>query len=380
LTEQDRSSRANIIQTVQTPLGFFVLVVLVVEIILGVLASSSEGSERTYLVLGMLGLIFLLVIIVALLAAFRPGALQGTPAPQAERPEVPQPEQPVETQAAGPTGVSKPLGLPEQHKPGILIDLSHAQNKWQVDSILYLAGDTVIRMVVPPPQEIPWDLRAVEDPEQLKSDDLARWRGLLLGIPYHRRIENRVREAICQWVRQGGHLALLGFELGDRHRETNLNALAGEFGLRFNTDIVAPKGWKPGSAKPYGAPVEFKDIGTGQHPLLEGVERLRFQNLCTLTVDPGAKILLTVGDHGIGWITPETARYTDGALKSGMQGFEVIDEASWVPLIAEAPAGLTGAGKVLAIGTWDVLGSGYELTEDTDNLRFLRNLLAWLGG
>ena len=35
MAEQDKSSRQSIIQTVQTPLGFFVLVVLIVEIILG---------------------------------------------------------------------------------------------------------------------------------------------------------------------------------------------------------------------------------------------------------------------------------------------------------------------------------------------------------
>ena len=127
-------------------------------------------------------------------------------------------------------------------------------------------------------------------------------------------------------------------------------------------------------------PVEFKDVNLGQHLILEGTECLRFQNLCTLTVDPGAQILLTVGDHGISWLKPETARYVDGALESGRQEYEVIDEASWVPLIAEAPAGLTGAGRVLAIGTWDLLGRGYKLTEETDNLVFLRNLLAWLAG
>lgn len=39
--------RVKIIETVQTPLGFFALVVLVVEVILGVLADGSTGSDRT---------------------------------------------------------------------------------------------------------------------------------------------------------------------------------------------------------------------------------------------------------------------------------------------------------------------------------------------
>lgn len=69
--------RIKIIQTVQSPLGFFTLVVLVVEVILGIMDSLSAGTDRTYLIFGMIGLIFLLVVIVALFAAFRPEALSG---------------------------------------------------------------------------------------------------------------------------------------------------------------------------------------------------------------------------------------------------------------------------------------------------------------
>src|ERR1043165_4614908 len=74
---QSKPSWAQIIATVQTPLGFFVLVVLVVEAIFGAVAAMSSGPERTYLVVGMLVLIFALIIIVAVLAVLRPESLQG---------------------------------------------------------------------------------------------------------------------------------------------------------------------------------------------------------------------------------------------------------------------------------------------------------------
>jgi hypothetical protein len=82
MTNQSREGKTSndhvsIIETVQTPLGFFTLVVLVVELVLGGNVYSSQGADRTYLVLGMLALIFLLVIIVAGLAIFRPEALSG---------------------------------------------------------------------------------------------------------------------------------------------------------------------------------------------------------------------------------------------------------------------------------------------------------------
>jgi hypothetical protein len=74
---KDQFHRVEIIETVQTPLGFFTLTVLVVEIILGFVASLSGGLDRTYLIIGMLILIFLLVIIVSILAFFKPEALMG---------------------------------------------------------------------------------------------------------------------------------------------------------------------------------------------------------------------------------------------------------------------------------------------------------------
>ena len=77
LETPNKESRVAIISTVQTPLGFFVLVVLIVEVILGILASFSSGNDKTYLVVGMLALIFLLVLIVAGMAVFRPLSLYG---------------------------------------------------------------------------------------------------------------------------------------------------------------------------------------------------------------------------------------------------------------------------------------------------------------
>ncbi len=73
--------RARIIETVQTPLGFFVLVVLVVESILGVVAGLGTGPTTTVSIVGMLVIIVGLIAIVAYLAYQRPEALGGRRAP-----------------------------------------------------------------------------------------------------------------------------------------------------------------------------------------------------------------------------------------------------------------------------------------------------------
>lgn len=82
--EKTQQSWVEIIQTVQTPLGFFVLVVLVIEVILATTATFSEGFDRTFLIIGMMVLIFLLVVIVAFLAYWRPDALRGKSSKDAE--------------------------------------------------------------------------------------------------------------------------------------------------------------------------------------------------------------------------------------------------------------------------------------------------------
>jgi hypothetical protein len=101
-------------------------------------------------------------------------------------------------------------------------------------------------------------------------------------------------------------------------------------------------------------------------------------NLCTLTVEPGADILLTLGENGIGWQRREGVRYdSKGWLRSGNPQFKVIQPAPWVPVIAEAPKGLTGKGSVLAIGTWELFGRGYDFQAGFDNLRLVENMLRW---
>src|SRR5450830_476900 len=73
-SNSNQSNRVSIIETVQTPLGFFTLAVLIVEAILGVSANLSQGSDRSNLFVWMIVLIFLLVALVAGLAIFRPEA------------------------------------------------------------------------------------------------------------------------------------------------------------------------------------------------------------------------------------------------------------------------------------------------------------------
>lgn len=110
--EVSQSNRIRIIETIQTPLGFFTLTVLVVEVILGITANFSQERERTYLIISMVALIFLLVLIVAGFAYFRPEALKG--------------KRPIERRLARHTGGNKKLNQASELTSLILL---HRRNK-----------------------------------------------------------------------------------------------------------------------------------------------------------------------------------------------------------------------------------------------------------
>jgi hypothetical protein len=75
-TSREPERRTAIIASVQTPLGFFVLVVLIVEAILGALVVTVV-EPREFLVKSMVALIFFLVVIVTAIAVLKPDALLG---------------------------------------------------------------------------------------------------------------------------------------------------------------------------------------------------------------------------------------------------------------------------------------------------------------
>jgi hypothetical protein len=269
------------------------------------------------------------------------------------------------------------LGAPAPGKLGILVDHSHGQENWQLP-FGGSEGGRGLQLAPPPPGSDRWDLRAIDQRTQIQAEQLKAWRGLIFAIPHNVTIDAATQTELERWVRQGGRLVLLGFELGVRHHRTNLNELAGRFGLHFNSDIVATRDHPP-AENPYEKPVDFRGMAS-PHPLLGGVSSLRLRNLCTLTVEPGAEIVLAVGEHAIGWLQKEGVIYsTEGWLLGGSKVYSYIKDAAWVPVIAEAPSGLTGRGKVLAIGTWQLGERSGSVPPGFDNRRFLENLLDWCG-
>ena len=79
----------------------------------------------------------------------------------------------------------------------------------------------------------------IDDERLFLSPDLDKLSGLVVGNPWRTKITPEAISAVVEWVRAGGRLLLLGFELGDRHHGGNLAELSRFFGIDPRSDIAA---------------------------------------------------------------------------------------------------------------------------------------------
>jgi hypothetical protein len=254
------------------------------------------------------------------------------------------------------------------------IVLTHGQNKW----------DDGHHSVYDVPRSLPkdlrdrWSFKRLDSPKQLLSPDLHRLPGLVVGSPWRQEMEAEVVAALTDWVVGGGRLLLLGFELGDRHHGGNLGDLARVFGISLGSDIVGPPGY--GRRKPYGVPVDFRVADGDAHLLTAGLREVRLVNAQTVRVVPGGTEWLRVGQNLVYQPNRTNVVYRNRSLTMPSQvDWEGNDKAGWLPVAVEAPRGLSGAGAVQAIGTWDL---NWREARDPagDTLTLIERLFDWLSG
>jgi len=77
----DQSRWPDIINAVNTPLGFFALALLVILTMLAIFAISTSGNLQIYLIFAMPGVCLIVITIVALFARYRLEHLLGNPSP-----------------------------------------------------------------------------------------------------------------------------------------------------------------------------------------------------------------------------------------------------------------------------------------------------------
>jgi len=144
-------------------------------------------------------------------------------------------------------------------------------------------------------------------------------------------IQDKEIDAIVEWVRGGGVLMLLNNNQGEAEFE-HMNKLARRFGITFNEDTRLGVKTDPGKLK-------RQMHSLPDHPFFKGVKKLHMRSVCTLKVEPPARVVYKLDGENI----MAVCRY--------------------------------GKGTVLAVGDpW-----GYnEYINFADNVACLKNVFRWL--
>ena len=256
---------------------------------------------------------------------------------------------------------------------GIGIVRTHRQEEWeQFEPTLFNIADNL-----PEGIEGNWQLSNLSNKKYFLSEDLNKYSGLIFTSPWRSKLEPEIISATVEWVKQGGKLLLLGFELGDRHHGANLAELSHQFGISPSIDIVGPPGF--GDGKPYETVIDFDVSEAEKHPFNFNLKNVKLANVQTLRVEPGGVEWLRVGENVVYQVKRESVMYRDGTMTApGGSSFHLNSKASWLPVAVEAPKGLCGLGGVQMIGTWDLLGRNKPF--DGDNLKLVTRILDWLSG
>lgn len=254
--------------------------------------------------------------------------------------------------------------MPER-KPLIGIDLAHGQAEWPNDG-----RPSVFGLPEKLPHEKRWSFRPLRNREALLTNKLHELSGLIVGMPFRKRMDGEVATALERWVFGGGRMLLLGYELGDRHHEGNLHELSRRFGIHPMADIVGPAEFK--GRKPYDENVTLKPPAANPHPLVAGLASIQMQRVQTLYVEPGGQEILKTGPEHRVFRPMEGVEYRGGKLVDLRGTLTYARLTSSSAIAVEAPKDLCGQGAVIALGTWEL----FDAAKDTRE--FLARLFDWL--
>ncbi len=256
---------------------------------------------------------------------------------------------------------------------GIGIVYTHRQEEWEQN--LYTVFNIAEKL--PPGISGDWKIELLRDKRLFYSEELNKYTGLIFASPWRDKLEPEFITSTIEWVKKGGRLLLLGFELGDRHHGANLSELSQHFGIHPGIDIVGPPDY--GLNKPYETEITFKISDAEQHHFTENLSNIFLSNVQTLRVEPGGTEWLRVGANVVYQPKRENVIYRDGTMTApGGNAFYLNKNAGWLPVAVEAPKGLCGKGSVQMIGTWDLLGRNKFFVDE--NLKLVSRILDWLAG
>ncbi|MFW9821964.1 MAG: DUF4350 domain-containing protein [Candidatus Thorarchaeota archaeon] len=203
------------------------------------------------------------------------------------------------------------------------------------------------------------DVRKNEN-EQLKLELLRETDLLVIGNPIDDFFSSNEIKLVVDFVRSGGGLLLLSEYGSDYLQKTNLNDIAGKFGINFVKNLVKEINK---ANKNYVSTLHIIDFM--KHPMTKSIREIKMGGSCSLFLSKDAKPLLKT--------KPDS--WSETFNSSTEQWIKEEEEKSQIV----AAFSEYGKGKVVAIGDIDIFTSDTNFgLNSLDNQRFLQNVITWL--
>lgn len=196
--------------------------------------------------------------------------------------------------------------------------------------------------------------------EHLTSDELKNINLLIIGNPIDDYFSSIEIKDIVGFVRSGGGLLLLSEYGSDYLQKTNLNDIAGKFGISFEKNLVKEVNMTNQNCTSI---LHIHDFI--KHQMTKHLREVRIGGACSLFLSKNAGPLLQTNENS--WpeiFNSSTEQWTK----------EEEEEKQNIAAFSEF-----GQGKVVAIGDIDIFTSDSNIgIKSLDNQKFIQNIINWL--
>lgn len=191
--------------------------------------------------------------------------------------------------------------------------------------------------------------------EALENVDL-----LIIGNPIDDFFSSLEIKHVVNYVRSGGGLLLISEYGADHLQKTNLNDIAGRFGIFFEKNII-----KEANDTNQNCSSILHIQNFVEHQLTKNLREVIIGGACSLFLSKEVKPLLQTNDHSI-W----SEIYNNTSEKWTKEDEKRQTVAAYTEF---------GQGKVVAVGDIDIFTSNSRIgINSLDNRKFLQNIINWL--
>lgn len=191
--------------------------------------------------------------------------------------------------------------------------------------------------------------------EALENVDL-----LIIGNPIDDFFSSLEIKTVVDHVRSGGGLLLLSEYGADYLQKTNLNDIAGKFGITFERNIIKETN---STNQNCTSILHIQDFL--KHHITKNIREIIIGGACSLFLSKEVKPLLQTNDHSI---------WSEIYNNTSEEWTKEDEKQQTIAAYTEF-----GQGKVVAIGDIDIFTSNSRIgINSLDNRKFLQNIINWL--